>query len=137
VVHARVHERLLDAVTIDRDRPLVCVLLDDREQVAEQSTLDRRQLGAFDRPVRGRFLNPVDLDPRGRDQRRLAAVGSLPGRGARGLPPAGTLGGSIRGLAGRAGTVIIAAAGAGAAQPLRRGFAVLLRNCRPSSCRFE
>jgi hypothetical protein len=36
VVHARVHERLLDPVAVDRQRRLVRVLLDDRKQVAEQ-----------------------------------------------------------------------------------------------------
>ena len=42
VVHAGVDERLLDAVAVDRDRGLVGVLLDDREQVAEQPPLGRR-----------------------------------------------------------------------------------------------
>ncbi|HUA04307.1 MAG TPA: hypothetical protein VMB27_10415 [Solirubrobacteraceae bacterium] len=39
VRHARVHERRLHAVTVDRGGRLVRVLLDDREQVAEQPPL--------------------------------------------------------------------------------------------------
>jgi hypothetical protein len=60
VVHARVHERLLDAVTIDRDRRLVRVLLDDREQVTEQPPLGRGQFGALDLgvvPIVGYLVN--------------------------------------------------------------------------------
>jgi hypothetical protein len=34
-MQAGVHERLLDAVPVDRDRRLVRVLLDDREEVAK------------------------------------------------------------------------------------------------------
>jgi hypothetical protein len=44
MVHAGVHERLLDAVAVDRGGGLVRVLLDDREQVSEQPTLCRREL---------------------------------------------------------------------------------------------
>jgi hypothetical protein len=35
VMQARVHERVLDTVPVDRDRGLVRVLLDDREEVAK------------------------------------------------------------------------------------------------------
>ena len=46
VVLAGEHERLLDAVAVDRDERLVGVLLDDREEVAEQLALARGELGA-------------------------------------------------------------------------------------------
>jgi hypothetical protein len=113
VVHARVDERLLDAITFDRDGGLIRVLLDDREQVAEQPLLDRRQLGAVDRRLRGRVLDAVDLDARRRDQRRPAARAIARLRAA--VP-------GFRGLA---------------VQPLGLGFGLLLRNRRPSSCRSE
>jgi hypothetical protein len=70
---ARVHERLFHAVAIDRGRRLMRVLLNDREQVAEQALLDRRQLGALDRRARGRMVNLVDGRP-GADQRRRAVA---------------------------------------------------------------
>jgi hypothetical protein len=71
VVHAGVDERLLDPCAVDRDDRLVGVLLDDREQVAEQPLLDRGQLAAIDRLLGGlgdRLLDAVDLDPLRRDQ---------------------------------------------------------------------
>jgi hypothetical protein len=104
VVHAGVDERFLDPCAVDRDDRLIRVLLDDREQVAEQAALDRRQLGALDGLLGGRALDAVDLDPGGGDQ---------------GLGSAG------RRLRGRA------------IQPLDLGFALLLRNRRPSSYRLE
>jgi hypothetical protein len=73
VVHARVHERLLDPPTVDRDGGLVGVLLDDREQVREQPLLDRCQLGALDRSMSAPVAYPVDRGPRSRDQRRTTA----------------------------------------------------------------
>jgi hypothetical protein len=112
VVHARVDERLLDPLTVDRDGRLVRVLLDDREQIAEQALLDRCQLGAVDRRLRGGVLEAVDLDPRRRDQRRLAAC------------DAARVDTTVRRLRRLA------------VQPLGLRFALLLRNRRPSSCRF-
>jgi hypothetical protein len=38
-MHAGIHERFLDAVAVDRGGGLVRMLLDDREQVAEQPPL--------------------------------------------------------------------------------------------------
>jgi hypothetical protein len=112
VMDAGIDEGLLDPVTVDRDRRLVGVLLDDREQIAEQPLLDRRELGALDRRLRrARLLDPIYLDPRWRDQRGLTGVRAV-ARVARGR---------LR----RA-----------AVQPFARGFALLLRNRRPSSCRF-
>jgi hypothetical protein len=63
VVDARVDERFLDAVAVDRDGRLVGVLLDDREQVAEQPPLGRRQLDALDGFVRVGISEPVDGVP--------------------------------------------------------------------------
>jgi hypothetical protein len=71
VVHARVHERLLDTTAIDRNRGLVGVLLDDREQVAEQPPLGRGQLDPLDGLVSVRMLEAVDRRARGGNQRRL------------------------------------------------------------------
>jgi hypothetical protein len=67
VLDARVHERLLDAIAVDRYRGGVGVLLDDREQVAEQPPLGRGQLGPLDRRVVGRMEDSIDRWPRGRD----------------------------------------------------------------------
>jgi hypothetical protein len=104
VVDAGVDERFLDPCAVDRDDRLVGVLLDDREQVAEQAALDRRQLGAVDGLLGGRAVEAVDLDP---------------GRGDQGVR-------SARPRLRR-----------GAIQPLDLGFALLLRNRRPSSYRLE
>ena len=70
VVHARVHERLLDAVAVDRLDRLVGVLLDDREQVAQQAPLGVGQLRALDLPVHVGTGDPIDRRPRGGEQRR-------------------------------------------------------------------
>jgi hypothetical protein len=84
VVDAGVDERLLDPLAVDRDRGLFRVLLDDREQIAEQSPLGLGQLYALDRSVRRRILDDVDRSASARDQRRLApavtAAAALPGR---------------------------------------------------------
>jgi hypothetical protein len=48
VVGARVDERRLDPVAVDRDRRLLGMLLDDREQVTEQALLGGGELGALD-----------------------------------------------------------------------------------------
>jgi hypothetical protein len=77
VVHARVHERLLDCVAIDRDRGLLGVLLDDREQVAEQPPLGVGQLRALDRRVLLGVADLVDRAARTADQRRQRAVAVL------------------------------------------------------------
>jgi hypothetical protein len=118
VVNARVDERLLDAVAIDGDGRLVRVLLDDREQVAQQPPLGRRQLDPLDRLVRIGILKPVDGSARRRYQRRRRA--------------GGVLGGGFRSGAVVRGRVLLL--GAGAAQPLGRGFALLRYRC-PSSYR--
>ncbi len=72
VVPARVDERRLDAVAIDRDRRLRGVLLDDREQVREQSALGRVELRAPTRTDLRSVLDQIDRRPRA-DQRRGAA----------------------------------------------------------------
>ena len=64
VVHARVHERLLDPVAVDRGGGVMGVLLDDREQVAEQPLLGLGQLGALELPVRVGIRDAIDLRPR-------------------------------------------------------------------------
>ena len=80
VVHAGVHERLLDPVAVDRDGGLLGVLLDDREQVAEQAPLGGRELGALDgrasaeRPIagdRGRNRRPASTPAIDRRRRVL------------------------------------------------------------------
>jgi hypothetical protein len=71
VVDAGVHKRLLDPLAIDHDGGLVSVLLDDREQIRQQSALDGRQLGALDRGLRVGALDAVDRGPQ-RDQRGAA-----------------------------------------------------------------
>jgi hypothetical protein len=60
VVHAGIDERRLDPVAIDRLRRLVGVFLDDREQVPEQASLGRRQLGPVDGLVRLGMLYPIN-----------------------------------------------------------------------------
>jgi hypothetical protein len=123
VVHAGVGERLLDARTVDRRRGVVGVLLDDREQVAEQPALRLGQL-AGDRQRRGRR--------RGADRTVTVAIDRRDGvdRGA-------VLVDDRRG-ARRAAAVLRGAVGGGRArprQPFRGGFA-LLRNRFPSSYRL-
>jgi hypothetical protein len=117
VVHARVDERLLDAVAIDGDGRLIDVLLDDREQVAEQPSLGRRQLDPLDRGVRVRMLELVDGRTRRGDQRRVSTSALLAGLGARTITGDGVLIRATR-----------------AAQGLGRGFALVRYRC-PSSYR--
>jgi hypothetical protein len=74
MVHARVHERLLDARAVDRHRSVIGVLLDDREQVAEQSLLGLRQLGPLDAQRRGVAAEAIDRRAAGVDPARLAAA---------------------------------------------------------------
>jgi hypothetical protein len=116
VVLAGEDERRLDRVAVDRDRRLGGVLLDDREQVAEQPPLGLGQLGALAR-ARAWVLDAVDGRP-GRDQRRspVAVTAGLRRRG---------LGVAVAGTPRRRG---------GSAQAVALGFA-LLRNRRPSSYR--
>jgi hypothetical protein len=116
MVHARVAEGLLDAVTVDVHRRVVGVLLDDREQVAEQPLFGRRQVGALDRFPSLGVLDAVDGRPRFDQGRGLARIlsGALPVPG---------------------GAVLAAArlaASTRTAQTLGSGFA-LFRNRRPSS----
>jgi hypothetical protein len=61
VVHAGVDEGLLNPVPVDRERRVVGVLLDDREQVTKQLALERRQLGAVDERSRRGIADAVDL----------------------------------------------------------------------------
>jgi hypothetical protein len=115
-VDAGVDERLLHSIAIDDDGRVCGVLLDDREQVAEQPPLFRRQLRAVDGGVIVGMLDPSDRRTR-RDERRGARV----------------LGAPVLALLG-AGRGPIAAARGRALQALGRRFA-LLRYLRPSSYR--
>jgi hypothetical protein len=120
VVHARVHERLLDALAVDRNRRLIGMLLDDREQVAEQATFSLGQLGAIDRGMRLGMPETVDRRTRPGQQR---------GRTAPTVTPTASL--RCRGdgaVVARLGTT------RAATQALGRCFA-LLRYRRPSSYR--
>jgi hypothetical protein len=74
VVHARVYERLLDPIAVDRRGPLVRVLLDDREQLGQEPPLVSGQLGALDLRVGLRMLDAVDRTSRGNEQRGAVAV---------------------------------------------------------------
>jgi hypothetical protein len=60
-VHAGIDEGLLNPITVDRERRVVGVLLDDREQVTEQLALERRQLSAVDERSRRGIADAVDL----------------------------------------------------------------------------
>jgi hypothetical protein len=131
VVHARVHERLLDTVPVDDNRRVVRVLLDDREQIAQQPPLGGGELGTGDSRVRPRVLDPVDRRPRRGDDRRRVA----PGLGAARTIGVGNR--RVRRLTATAGGRYgVATAGAGPArQALRRGFALFRYRC-PSSYLF-
>jgi hypothetical protein len=78
VVHAGVYERLLDPAAVNRGGGLVRVLLDDREQIAEQPALLRRELGPLDIRVAINMpiglVDAVDRRPLGGEQRRAGAV---------------------------------------------------------------
>jgi hypothetical protein len=78
VVLAGEEEGVLDAVAVDDDGRLVGVLLDDREQVAEQPPLGLGELGAGDRRVRVGVFDRVDREAVGGD-----AVGRRRRRGRR------------------------------------------------------
>ena len=132
VVLAGIDERLLHAIPIDDHRSLVGVLLDDREQVAEQPPFTLGELGALDRTVGRRMVDPIDRRPRARDER--AAV----------LRGGGAIGAGSPAVRRRDGRPLAAASDgpgvggrrrpAGALQALGRGVRVL-RNRRPSSYR--
>jgi hypothetical protein len=114
VVDAGVDERLLDPGAVDHDRRVRGVLLDDREQVAEQPPLLRRQLGAVDRRVIIGMLGSPNGWPRS-DQRRRPGILLAPVAALR----------RVRQLLGARGPAL---------QALGRRFA-LLRYLRPSSYR--
>jgi hypothetical protein len=126
VVDAGVDERLLDAVAVDTHRGLVGVLLDDREQVAQQPALLSGQLGPVDRRIRARALDPIDRRARDQTRARLSAIavagGARAGAVADAIRPRLALPAAAADLGGRA------------AQPLGLRFA-LLRYRRPSSSR--
>jgi hypothetical protein len=112
----------------------VGVLLDDREQVGQQATLDDVQLGALHRGSRIGGIDLIDRRARRRDQRRPRALSVAAGargdlRGGCDVRDGGDIGGS-GGAAGRSCGMLLRAV-----QPLGRGFA-LLRNRRPSSYRL-
>ncbi|MGK2938413.1 MAG: hypothetical protein ACSLFR_11500 [Solirubrobacteraceae bacterium] len=68
MVLAGEEERLLDPRAVDRDERFGRMLLDDREQVAQQDLLALREVGPLDAVVLVRMLDPVDLRAR-RDRR--------------------------------------------------------------------
>jgi hypothetical protein len=115
VVQAGVDERLLNPGSIDRDRRVLGVLLDDREQIPEQAPLGRSQLGPLDRAALVGPIEAVDRRP-GSDQRRSLR---------RGLSAVPVL---------RAGCAIAGVFLGPTAQALRWRFP-LLRYRRPSSYR--
>jgi hypothetical protein len=110
VVGTGVDESLLKPIAVDRDRGLVGMLLDDREQVTEQTLLGCGELGVLGRGLRRGMIELVDGRPRGWNQRRRSTARAIAG-------------GAVAGrLAPRA------------AQPPAGRFTWLLRNRRPSSC---
>ena len=111
VVLAREEEGVLDALAVDLDRRVVGVLLDDREEVAEQPPLGLGQLGAEHRLVRLGVRDAIDRDALGGRVRAVA-------RRRRG----GGLGRVGAWLGGHPQRVPPASAGA---TGLRRGFAAL------------
>src|SRR5437764_10686796 len=91
VVQAGVHERLLHPLAVDGHGGLVGVLLDDGEQVGQESLLDLRQLRARDGPSTTAMGHLVYRSPRAGHQRaraptRAPAAGTGPGGSAQ---PAG------------------------------------------------
>jgi hypothetical protein len=99
VVLAREDEGALDRLPIDLQARVAGMLLDDREQVAEQAALQGREVRALDRPSELGVLGAPDraaLGGRKRDAGRL-------GRGRGAVPVA--LGG--RGLLGQAAWAVV------------------------------
>jgi hypothetical protein len=77
VVDACVHERVFDPRPVDRHRRLIGVLLDNREQITEETLFDRRQLGPLDGPgARFRLVDLVDRLPLGGDEGAAARRGA-------------------------------------------------------------
>jgi hypothetical protein len=74
VVHTCVDEGVLDPAAVDRRSRLVRMLLDDREQVREQPSLGRGQLGAVDLRVRLGMLQAIDRRAGAREQRRTRFI---------------------------------------------------------------
>ncbi len=68
VMYAGVDECVLHPLAVNRDSGMAGMLLDDREQIAEQPLLRRGQLGPLGRGLRGSVLDAIDARPR-RDQR--------------------------------------------------------------------
>ena len=92
VVLAGEEEGVLDALAVDLDGRVVGVLLDDREQVAEQPALGLGELGA-QRPARA---------PRGARRGRPAPARRARARRCAAPPAAAAGGGSVRGSSGHA-----------------------------------
>jgi hypothetical protein len=120
VALAREDERVRDGVAVDLDRRLGRVLLDDREQVAEQALLgggERGELGRRRRAAaaRGRALDRADRCALGDAPRAVGArLGAAAVRRGRGLLRLGRRGG----LGGRLGLRL--RLGLGAARASRR-----------------
>jgi hypothetical protein len=117
MVHAGVYERLLDTVAVDRRRRLIGVLLDDREQVPEQSLLERRQIGPLRRGVDVGIAQVVDRGPRAGRQRERGRADAIPVRRGRSAVCSGLIA-----TADRSGQAL-------------GGWFALLRYRRPSSYR--
>jgi hypothetical protein len=82
VVLAGEHERAHDGVAVDGLGDLVGVLLDDREQVAEQLALERGEVGGRLQRGAGARVRPVDRTVRGNaDARAVRPRGGRLGAG--------------------------------------------------------
>ncbi len=137
VVHAGVDERVLDPRAVDGQRGVARVLLDDREQVAQQPALGGGQLGALDRGQLRARARPGP--PVGARRSASSAAGAV-----RIVVAVATVAGATsadaccrhrpRRPARRADGAAILRALRVLAQPFGRGFA-LLRYRRPSSYR--
>jgi hypothetical protein len=84
------NEGLLHPVAVDLDDRVLGVLLDDREQVAEQLPLEVGQVGPLDRPVLLGMDDPID--------RRAAYTGRCAVTGGRCLNGGGEAGRGVDGL---------------------------------------
>jgi hypothetical protein len=71
VVLAGEDEGALDLIAVDLEAGVVRVLLDDREEVAEQTALQRREVGAVNRADAVGVLGAADRAPIRRRARRL------------------------------------------------------------------
>jgi hypothetical protein len=81
VVLAGEHERLDDGLAVDRLRDLLGVLLDDREEVAQQLALERREVGRRLQRGGGARARPVDRAVRGDADAGAAAIRRRGGAG--------------------------------------------------------